>query len=213
MHFELVALAHPAISVTGLAVAQGGAIQSNPSSNNPSSSNTQEVYKTHIIGPTAVPSPPCPDPLSYSYSSHYWNMIRKGSPVVIYQKICLDEDPAKDHGTDIHVEKGCVLFGDSKYCARSPSEAKKRINRPYRLDADVTAFSIFHIEMYAMFDGENKDDTVIPLCHLALDWPADWGDLDFTAENCITDRTGKWVECCLELGNGNIHTVPNPYVR
>ncbi|KAJ5355907.1 hypothetical protein N7517_010516 [Penicillium concentricum] len=210
MRFELVILAHLASSVTGLAVVQGG----NKLINVRADPVTTFVP---IPSPTASsPSPPedieeCPGAPGYSYSPVDWRIKRLGGTRPWIQKTCLDKEPSKGYGTDIHVERGCIMIEDSKQCAPSFGRVGLRPEEePYH--ANATSDSILSVELYAMFDGNDQNPEVTPPCRLSVQWPGDWRDLDFTAENCITDRSGEWKECCPKRGNNNDRVVRNPYV-
>lgn len=62
-----------------------------------------------------------------------------------------------------------------------------------------------------MFDGDDTHNTtVVPGCMLYTSWPSAWSDLDFTADNCLTDRTGDFRQCCSD-STATTETVLNPY--
>ncbi|KAJ5177604.1 uncharacterized protein N7500_000303 [Penicillium coprophilum] len=218
MRFELVVLAHLASSVTGLALGQGG---------NKLVARDEAIARVSgVVLPTPIASPPppiptrwvelCPGKPGYSYSPIDWVEVGdNGSDGLSGQEICLDEEPIKGEGTDIHVERGCIVIEGEAHCA--PTSFSSTMFLPLRLscptvNVSASEKSIVSVEIYAMFDGDNKDDLVTPRCRLSPPWPSNWRDLDFTADNCITDRSRVWKKCCGDEGNGNDQLTINPYL-
>ncbi|KAJ5375172.1 hypothetical protein N7517_007178 [Penicillium concentricum] len=115
---------------------------------------------------------------------------------------CENPEGYTSTGTNLHVEKGCVLFNDAKRC--------HTWGGPYNVADQNTANST--VTVYAIFKGtsEKLPDKEVPGCKLEASWPREWGDLDFTEENCLESRDKSYKLCC---GPDTINTdlVKNPY--
>ena len=48
--------------------------------------------------------------------------------------------------------------------------------------------------IYADFDNNNLDPSVVPGCELNASWPSWYGDIYFNADNCLHTATGKLIE-------------------
>ncbi|KAF7524179.1 hypothetical protein PCG10_005870 [Penicillium crustosum] len=210
LELKFIALAHLAISVNGLAVA-----------GRESSSLTARA--TSVASPVASSSPsPSPSPTGdtqeapqctgyLSYSPSEWQ-ARLGHQFDenLPESTCLTEYPGSGKGTDIHVKQGCILVNESKHCENwdPTSNVPDDIDNEWHNDNGAHISSVF---IYAMFDGDDTHNvTVVPGCMLYTSWPSAWSDLDFTADNCLTDRTGDFRQCCSD-STTTTEIVLNPY--
>ncbi|KAI5461766.1 SGNH hydrolase-type esterase domain-containing protein [Mariannaea sp. PMI_226] len=110
-----------------------------------------------------------------------------------------DVDP-NPSGTNIHVNKGCIVINDSIRCQ------------------DGDAYNVAHgrwptskATFYAKFPGDNTVDYMVtPGCELHADIPANYGDMYFGEDNCLYDSGGNKVldQCCQNQGTTQ---VLNPY--
>ncbi|KAJ5372737.1 hypothetical protein N7517_004743 [Penicillium concentricum] len=120
---------------------------------------------------------------------------------------CENPEGYTSSGTNIHIDKGCILVNDSKVC--HTGTGAYNVPDPNQDDSSAT--------IYAMFEGKGAKlmDKEKPQCKLTVSWPRAWGDLDFTEENCLQNRSPPdssefWKKCCSDFPE-NTDLVDNPY--
>ncbi|KAJ5356314.1 hypothetical protein N7517_010923 [Penicillium concentricum] len=184
MHLELVVLAHLAASVSGLAIANGG-------------NKLVHARDEPVVGDAC-------EALDGSTSASEWVNL---SPWPT-EKTCPTENTSK--GTLIHVKGDCIVINGSNRCeplGMMPKYDNGDLNDAYRLDVADQQQGVSTVSIYAGFIG-STDATSVPDCQLTAAWPSVWGDLDFK-DNCLTDRSGEWKQCCQPTAG--LEAVANPY--
>ncbi|KAJ7272453.1 hypothetical protein C8J57DRAFT_1599750 [Mycena rebaudengoi] len=99
--------------------------------------------------------------------------------------------------TTVHVNHGCISVQDTSVCEPGSVE-----------------ISTGSAEIFARFDGENKNPDNVPGCKLEAAWPATYGDIYFGDDNCLYDSNNQVIngQCC-NVGTGGTDEVTNPYSR
>jgi len=93
--------------------------------------------------------------------------------------------------TTFHVNKGCILLDGVPICSGYTRKVSSTV------------------EVYARYDGNNKNDQSIPGCHTNFNL-YEWKDIYYGADNCLyTVGGGSTGQCCNQQ-SGLGYTI-NPY--
>ncbi|TPX17838.1 uncharacterized protein E0L32_002939 [Thyridium curvatum] len=95
--------------------------------------------------------------------------------------------------TNIHANSGCIVINSTPLCAGGGT-------------VSVTSGSA---TIYGRFDGNGQPPKTWSGCILNAEWPADYGDIYYGADNCLYDGTAQNIggQCCT---TGQEYVV-NPY--
>ncbi|KAI0005202.1 hypothetical protein F4779DRAFT_52436 [Xylariaceae sp. FL0662B] len=85
-------------------------------------------------------------------------------------------------GTNVHAVNGCVSINESPRCDKDDGYNVANTNQPYA-----------HVPLYAGFNSSyTKAGDVQPGCSLEANWPANYGDIYFHADDgCLYDSSRK----------------------
>ncbi|GLB42675.1 hypothetical protein LshimejAT787_1201240 [Lyophyllum shimeji] len=85
------------------------------------------------------------------------------------------------HSTRVHVNRGCILVNNNGICN----------------GAAVGVYDSSAV-IFGRFDGNNRDQHVLPGCRLNARWPVAYGDIFYGADNCLYDAKGQNIngQCC-----------------
>jgi len=72
--------------------------------------------------------------------------------------------------------------------------------------------SFGNLEIYSQIP-DTRDELVVPGCFKSLNWPSEYGDVYWGADDCLYDSQGQQInggQCC-GGGTGNTDQIYNPY--
>jgi hypothetical protein len=108
------------------------------------------------------------------------------------------ESGSQGTGTNITVNRGCIVIDDSPRCAGGD---------PYNVSDKGT--DKLTATIYAKFTGSATERTEVPGCKLDASWSSSIQNINYGADDCLYDGNTQLM-CCTERG---VETKTNPYFQ
>ncbi|KAF7547422.1 hypothetical protein G7Z17_g7743 [Cylindrodendrum hubeiense] len=121
---------------------------------------------------------------------------------------------ANPAGTNIHVNKGCILIGNSPRCASDAGSISSVYESSYNVASDPNE-PYSTILILSGFDASIDNQLHSKAtCQLQARWPANYGDVYYGEDGCLYDSQNNKIfdQCCSPPDINNSGPATNPYV-
>ncbi|RSL61888.1 hypothetical protein CEP54_006026 [Fusarium duplospermum] len=117
-------------------------------------------------------------------------------------------------GTNVHVQKGCILINNSPRCASDAGAISGVYESSYNV-ASSPDEPYGTVLILSGFDANNDIHLhSTATCQLQARWPANYGDVTFGEDGCLYDAGNNKIfdQCCSSPDPNNSGPATNPYV-